>query len=288
MNLDNIRKVDFHMHTTASDGTDTPAELLFKIKESGIDLFAITDHDTSLGCVDMMKTLKDDDPKFISGIEFSCKDEMGKYHILGYNYDLYGDAITDVINLGHQYRMNKVYARLEFLKEKYGFVFQDEDVEKLLSYNNPGKPHIGNMIVEYGYAKSKDEAITKYINNCNFKSRYLSPNEVIQAILESDGIPVLAHPFYGDGDQIIVGNEMEERLKRLMSFGLKGVEAYYSGFSIKLQNEMLLYAKKYHLYITAGSDYHGTNKLVQLGDTNLTDLHEGDENVKRFVQALKD
>ncbi|MBE5958024.1 MAG: PHP domain-containing protein [Lachnospiraceae bacterium] len=286
MDLCNITKVDFHMHTIASDGTDSPTELLLKVKEAGLDLFAITDHDTSLGCIEMIKTLGCDDPKFVSGIEFSCQDENGKYHILGYNYDLYCDAIQDTINLGHQYRMEKLYARLDFLNKTYGFIFSDEDIENLLKNHNPGKPHIGNMMVKYGFAKSKDEAITQYINNCTYKSQYISPRRAIQAILDSKGIPVLAHPFYGNGEQLIVGKEMEERLNRLIKMGLKGVEAYYSGFSNKLQNQMIVYANKYNLYITAGSDYHGRNKLVQLGDTNLNNIQEGDEAIRRFIQAL--
>jgi hypothetical protein len=93
---------------------------------------------------------------------------------------------------------------------------------------------------------------------------------VIEGILASGGVPVLAHPSYGSGDDLFVGEEMEERLRRLMALGLQGVEACYSGFTAKLRGELLGYSEKYGLYVTAGSDYHGTNKLVTLGTTGLT------------------
>ena len=103
------------------------------------------------------------------------------------------------------------------------------------------------------------------------KSEYVRPEEAIKAILDSGGIPVLAHPFFGSGDQLIVGEEMEERLKHLLKYNLKGIECFYSGFTPKLIKQALDFASKYNLYVTAGSDYHGKNKLVELADTGYED-----------------
>ena len=96
-------------------------------------------------------------------------------------------------------------------------------------------------------------------------------------------MPVLAHPFYGSGDQLILGMEMEERLQKLIRFGLEGAEAYYSGFTDKLTRIMLGLAEKYNLYVTAGSDYHGTNKLVRIGETGLEQTSERPENLKIII-----
>ena len=101
-------------------------------------------------------------------------------------------------------------------------------------------------------------------------------------------MPILAHPIYGDGDDLIMGAEMEERLLRLMEFGIKGVEAYYSGFTRKMQAEMLGYADKYDLLVTAGSDYHGTNKLVVLGDNGLGNVAEAHPGLHRFLEEVGD
>lgn len=280
-------KIDLHMHSAVSDGSDTPEEIISKVKNAGIALFSLTDHDAVKGCGIIRGLLKDGDPGFICGSEFSCKDELGQYHILGYGYDPESDAINALVEKGHSLRMNKVKARLEFIKDKFGFVFPEEEIRKLLSMDNPGKPHIGNLMVQYGYAKSRGEAIKDYIDQLHVKSQYLRPEEAITGILESGGIPVLAHPFYGSGDQLILDNEMKNRLERLVGFGLKGVEAFYSGFSPKLIEHMLGFADYYHLYVTAGSDYHGKNKLEALGDTGMNANSRLVPGMERFFEDVK-
>jgi len=249
-------------------------------------MFALTDHDAIIGCKTILGCLSGGDTLFITGSEFSCKDDYGKYHILGYNYDPDGKSIGDVVDLGHGYRMEKVTARLDFIKDTFGFDFSPEDIDALLALNNPGKPHIANLMVRYGYAESKEDAFDKYLNKLRFKDQYVRPEEAIRGILGSGGIPVLAHPPYGDGDQLILGDEMEERLKRLMNFGIKGVEGFYSGFTPKLCQMMLGLAEKYDLYVTAGSDYHGKNKLIALGDNNLPEKSEWPEGLTRFIDDV--
>lgn len=279
-----IGKIDLHMHTTVSDGTDTPEALIEAVKTAGISLFAVTDHDAVKAAKIIPPLLCGKNLKFLSGVEFSCKDEFGKYHILGYGFDPNHAAIQKVVDYGHSLRMKKLLARLEFLKTEFGFSFPQEEINHLCALDNPGKPHIGNLMVAYGYAKTKEEAISQYINRVHFKNEYVRPEQAISGILASGGIPILAHPFYGSGNELILGEEMEERLCRLKEFGLQGLEAFYSGFSLKLQNEALSLAKKHKLYVTAGSDYHGTNKLVRLGDTGLDETIDYPLELLRFLE----
>ncbi len=279
-------KIDLHMHTTVSDGSDKPREIIANVREAGIGLFSVTDHDAVKGCRIIRRALKEGDPRFINGAEFSCKDEEGKYHILGYNYKPFSRHILGIVDLGHTYRINKVRARLEFIKNEFGFDFPDWEIKKLFEMDNPGKPHIGNLMVKYGYAQDRKQAIKEFIDQMKFKTEYVRPEEAIEGILKAGGIPVLAHPSYGSGDQIIIGDEMDQRLRHLMDFGLQGVEAYYSGFSKKLTDQMLDFAVKYDLYVTAGSDYHGKNKLVPLGDTGYFDSNDIPEGMFRFLKAV--
>ena len=151
------KKIDLHIHTTVSDGTDTPEELLQKVKDAGIELFSVTDHDAVKASTIIPDLLKEGDPAFVCGAEFSCKDEEGKYHILGYDYDPSSESILKLVDMGHTYRINKVRARLDFLKDQFHFRFSDEDLKKLFAMDNPGKPHIANMMVRYGYTKTKEE-----------------------------------------------------------------------------------------------------------------------------------
>lgn len=276
--------IDLHMHSTVSDGTDTPEELLQRVREAKITLFALTDHDAVKGCGMIRKALRAGDPVLLNGVEFSCRDEEGKYHILGYGYDPESEAIRETVEAGHQMRIRKVEARLDYLRTVLGISFPEEESRRLLALDNPGKPHIGNLMVKYGYAKTKDQAIREYISRIRIHSEYLRPEQAIQGILRGGGIPVLAHPAFGSGEQLILGEEMDRRLHRLTEYGLMGLEGFYSGFSPEQRAETLAFAEKYHLYVTAGSDYHGNNKRVCLGNTGLDQAECMPEGLQRFLE----
>ena len=280
-------KIDLHMHSTISDGTDTPKGILEIVRREGIGLFSVTDHDAiQVGC-EMPEHLKPDDPDFIRGVEFSCRDQDGRYHILGYGYDPEKPGIREVVEKGHQFRMGKTRARIEFLQKVFGFEFPEEDLEELFSLANPGKPHIANMMVRLGYAETKESAIHDFIDRRRFANVYIAPREAIEGILQSGGIPVLAHPVYGSGDELIMGGELDQRIRFLMGFGLAGVEGFYSGYTVKMQEQVLSLAEKYDLYVTAGSDYHGSNKLVEPADHGLTDMARAPEGLQRFLQDVE-
>ena len=116
------------------------------------------------------------------------------------------------------------------------------------------------------------------------RSESLRPEQAIQGILRGGGIPVLAHPIFGSGSQLIVGDEMDRRLSKLTEYGLMGLEGFYSRFSPEQQAETLRFAEKYRLCVTAGSDYHGTNKQVNLGDTGLDQLQCMPEGLRGFLE----
>ena len=286
--MDIPQKIDLHMHSAVSDGSDSPAQLLAEARSAGLGLFALTDHDAVKGCLQLRELLEPGDALFLSGVEFSCRDGEGKYHILGYGYDPLSPAILGLVEFGHSLRMKKIHARLAFLEREFGFVFPEEEKRRLLARDNPGKPHIGNLMVKLGYAESKEQAIREYINKLSLRDDFIRPEQAIRGILAAGGIPVLAHPFYGDGDQLILGQEMDRRLRRLMDFGIRGVEAFYSGFSEKMTGEMLVLAERYDLLVTAGSDYHGKNKLISLGDTGLEDASQGPAGLLRFFAEVRD
>ena len=262
--------IDLHMHSTVSDGTDAPEALPGIMRSAGIALFSVTDHDAIKTAGMIRGALTDGDPAFIPGVEFSCGDGNGKYHILGYGFDPDDKAIRRVVDYGHNIRMGKVRERLGMLDAMFGIRFPGRDVNELLHLDNPGKPHIANLLIKYGYSGSIREAMREYIDPLRITEAHVSPKEAIAGIAAAGGVAVLAHPFFGSGDELIIGDEMDKRLARLKGYGLEGIEAYYSGFSSKLINEALYLADRYDLLITAGSDYHGSNKLVKPADTGLT------------------
>jgi len=135
--------VDMHMHSTASDGSDRVPELVRKIQQLGITTFALTDHDTIRGALEMEK-LVPDGIRFIRGIEFSCKTEVAKCHILGYNYDPEQAGFPDFVAEAYAVRIHKTHNRLSYLEKEYGFVFTDGEKEEQLK--NPGKLQLKKLL----------------------------------------------------------------------------------------------------------------------------------------------
>ena len=281
------------MHSTWSDGTDSPKELLDRVIRAGIDFFSITDHDEYRGGRELILQIKkrkisETMPHFVSGAEFSCRDEKGKYHVLGYAYEIKSDAIQKLMEEVHEVRIQKVTNRIRFLKEEYGFTFTDKEFDTLMRHHNPGKPHIARLMKRHGYAKSITDAIENYLNHYHGSEKRIHPEEAIEAILAAGGIPVLAHGPFGDGEQDLDRKEMTARVERLREAGLMGVEAYYSGYAEVHQDMMLDLAERYGMLVTAGSDYHGGNKLVRLGNTGPAYPAEVNERLKPFfAEAMK-
>ena len=179
-----MEKIDLHMHTTISDGTDTPLEIIDAVRSAGMDLFSVTDHDAISACGTIRQILADGDPGFISGIEFSCRDEYGKYHILGYGYDSEAGAIRSIVEKGHNMRIEKTGTRLEKLRNAFGISFSEEDVRWLYANHNPGKPHIAKLMKKLGYVDSISDAFDKYLNHLGVPAVYIRPEEAIEAIRE--------------------------------------------------------------------------------------------------------
>ena len=280
-----IPRIDLHMHTVFSDGTDTPETLLPCVREAGLVFFSVTDHDAIGACEAIRALLKPGDPRFLPGVEFSCQDGLGKYHILGYGYDPASDAIGGVVRLGHEYRMEKLGKRLRMLRDRFHIVFPESDERALYALPNPGKPHIARLMVQYGHAGSIRQAFETVLNRLTVPDLYVRPEEAIKGVLGAGGIPVLAHPCFGDGDQLILGQSLNDRVERLMRFGLMGLEGYYSGYTEKLRQEVLALADRHDLYVTAGSDYHGANKMIRLGDVGFPD---GDRPVPALLRFIGD
>lgn len=261
-----LSRIDLHMHSTVSDGTDAPLTLLKKVREAGLLYFSLSDHDAIEGNQEILSSLKEGDPQFLTGVEFSCKDELGKYHILGYGFDPDHEDIQKVVKAGHDIRITLLHERLEFLKENYHITFSKEEIDELFALKNPGKPHMAALLVRTGHAHGKKEAFENFLNKIPNKDRYTHPKAAIDAILRSGGIPVLAHPFYGTSTEWITSADLNARVSHLKELGLMGLEAFHSRFSAENAKEILELSQKYDLFVTAGSDYHGDNKKVKIGE----------------------
>ena len=258
--------IDLHTHSTASDGTDTPLQLIENVKAAGIKVFALTDHDTVAGTETLLKN-PPEGVTFIPGIEFSCQMDTGKCHILGYCNDTAHPAFQAALRQGAALREGKLNLRLDFLRNR-GITFPAEELDRLLQIPGVGKPHLGNLMVKYGYAASLTEAIRDIINLCPTPSSRIPAKTAVNAILASGGMPVWAHPLGGEGEKEASLEQFGKMLVELTDYGIMGLECWYSRYPAPVCERLTVTAQDHGLLISGGSDYHGTNKNIALGTLN--------------------
>lgn len=264
--------IDFHLHTKASDGSDSVLQLLETISHADILAFSVTDHDTMEGALEM-ENLVPDDIHYIRGIEFSCITPHQKCHILGYDFDPTDAAFLNALNLGIKLRQEKLYRRLDFFKEHFGFELTKEESDWLFSIKSPGKPHFGKLFVDRGMAPDIRTAIEQYVKKCPDGNDRIESSIAIQAILHAGGVPVWAHPLGGEGEKRLTRKDFCLQLEALISYGIRGMECFYSRYE---QDDILFLteqAAKHNLLVSGGSDYHGKNKPnLHIGKLNAEDM----------------
>ena len=256
--------IDLHIHTTASDGSDSPDILAEKIAAAGLRLFSVTDHDTIDGALSMV-SLVPEGVRYIPGVEFSCWDPAGKCHILGYGCDPKNPAFRDALEEGQRLRLEKMRLRVQRLQQNFGVVLTDAEAQWLWSRKSPGKPHLGEILLKRGMADNIDEAIQTYLKNVPGRDR-IDAKTAVEAILCSGGVPVWAHPLGGEGEKRLTPEKFETLLRTLMDYGIRGLECRYSRYTAEEAEFLERKARAHGLLITGGSDYHGTNKRgIDLG-----------------------
>lgn len=251
--------VDLHIHTTASDGSDSPALLLRNLKKAGITTFSITDHDTIDGALEMEK-LVTEEFRFIRGIEFSCETPAGKCHILGYHFDPSDEVFQSALAEGAALRQEKLRERLAFLEETLNIRFTEPELAWIYSQKSPGKPHFGKLLVDRGIAATINEAIQFYINPHKPRRDRIDGSTAVAAILHAGGIPVWAHPLGGEGEKQLNKAQFAAQLDYLMVQGIQGLECHYSRYETSDRELLVEQAQAHNLLISGGSDYHGANK----------------------------
>lgn len=248
---------DLHIHTTASDGSDTPGALAGKL--AGLALFSVTDHDTIEGALEMA-ALVPDGVKYLMGVEFTCITPAGKCHILGYNYDPSCPQFRAALNEGRQLRLDKLRRRLDRLKTEFGIELTEAELLGLQNQNSPGKPHLGRILVDRGLASNLDEAIGRYLKKDPPGRDRIEAKTAVEAILAAGGFPVWAHPLGGEGEKRLSEEKFEALFAHLLDCGIRGLECRYSRYGREEREFLLARASSAGLVPTGGSDYHGINK----------------------------
>lgn len=250
--------VDLHVHSTKSDGSYTPSELVTYALEKGLTAFALTDHDTTDGIDEALKAAEGKPIEVIPGIEFSSEYEGKDIHIVGlyidYQSDFFKRRLVNFVN-GRIIRNKEMCRRLT----EHGMPVTYEELTSEFPDSVITRSHYAKYLLNHGYTKSLKEAFDRYIGDncpCFVPRKKITPMRAVEIILKAGGIPILAHPIlYHMSDA-----RLEKLVATLKDMGLLGIEAVYSTYSPSEERQMRALAAKYDLCISGGSDFHGNAK----------------------------
>jgi hypothetical protein len=261
-----MSKYDLHIHSSASDGHYSPAEIVQMAAKAGLSVMALTDHDTVDGIIPALTAAREfPSLMLIPGVELSTDTNGGEVHVLGYFID-YKDAefkvSLDRMRNSRAVRAEKMVVKLNEL----GCKIEMDRVKEIAGTGALGRAHVAQALLEKGYIGSFKDAFSKYIGHgcpAYISREKLTPTEAVQLILKAKGLPVLAHPF--------TTNNPEETVKELKAAGLVGMEVYYAGYLPAETGLLHTISQKYGLIPTGGTDYHGIDATsdIYLGSTDV-------------------
>ena len=262
-------RIDLHIHTTASDGTFTPEEIVREASRLGLAAVAITDHDTAAGYARAAAEGEKCGLEVVPGIEISTKFRSA-VHILGYYIDVDSPALEEVLEWMHRDREERNVKLCAMLRASG----VDIDIERMHARFGDlvGRPHFAEIMIENGMARDMNDAFERLLNKNKpyFIPRQFLPIErSIEIIREAGGTAVLAHPFQYRLDDAA----LRELIEHCMASGLEGIECRYSGYDARMCAYLESLAAEYGLVRTGGSDFHGTIKSDILLGTGKGELN---------------
>lgn len=264
--------VDLHLHTTCSDGSHTPTEIVRMTAEAGMRAISICDHDALDGTDEAMAAGREYGVEVISGVELSVVwGEYNDIHLLGYGFDHHHQELCASLESFRQFRRNRnvmIVERVnERLIEQQRTPLDVADVQRRAA-GTIGRPHIAMALIDHGHVRTTEEAFQKYLVPCNVPKRLFPLDEAIVMIHAAGGVAVLAHPpFISPQRSVLL--ELFDTFRKL---GLDGIEAYNSGSSNADIDWTITAAVQRGLLVTGGSDFHGQSKgdiVIGKGRGNL-------------------
>ncbi|MHB1000194.1 MAG: PHP domain-containing protein [Armatimonadota bacterium] len=261
--IEDRKSADLHVHTTASDGTESPEQVVEQAYNAGLAAIGIADHDTIEGVRSALETGERTGIIVVPGVEINTDCGANELHMLGYFIDINSNVLQEHLVYLRDQRMNRGQKIVDRLNQ-IGININMDRVRELAAGGAIGRPHIARAMVEAGYVSSVNSAFGKYLvrGTPAYVERYkLTPVEAIQIIRDSGGVAVMAHPGSSHNDDLIPD---------LVNAGMKGIEAYHTDHSSHQRKHYLKVAKKYNLVATGGSDYHGPNMMKMIPIGNVT------------------
>ncbi len=280
--------IDLHTHTTCSDGTDSPRELVNKAIAQGLEVLGISDHDTTSGWDEATQTLRGT-LKLALGAEISCLTNDGiSVHMLGMLFDPLHVEMQQVLEETRDGRLPRMRKMIEKMRSE-GMDISIEDVVSAMPEGaTMGRPHLADALVAKKIVKSRDEAFVELLHNdSRFYVSHAAPTpvEAISLIRRAGGVAVIAHPFASHRGEILKVEDFSE----LVSAGLNGIEVDHRDQNPDERAMLRVIARELNLVVTGSSDYHGTGKLNSLAENHTSreqwEKLEAQANARRVVTA---
>ncbi len=250
--------IDLHTHSTASDGTFSPTELVLAAKTAGLDALALTDHDTTFGLAEALAAGREAGVEVIPGCELSVTWERGEIHLLGLWLPEQPKQLTQTMDKLIRYRHDRNHIIIDKLNA-LGVEITYDEVKALAGDGSVGRPHISQALLQGGYVSSVQEAFDRYLGSTGTAyapKKILTPEQGVTLLKEEGATVILAHPLLLGLDD----TALEKLVRGLMEFGLDGLEAYYSEHPPQVTRNYLAMAERLGLGVSGGSDFHGTVK----------------------------
>jgi hypothetical protein len=256
-------RIDLHTHSNASDGTDSPAELVRNAAESGLDVVALTDHDTVSGHAEAVAALPTG-LALVRGAELSCRVEGISMHMLAYLFDPEEAEFARERELVRNDRFRRAEAIVQRCRE-LGAPISWERVREIAGDGSVGRPHVASALVEAGVVESVDAAFSEeWLANggrADVRKRETDPFEALRLVRGAGGVAVFAHPGAAKRGRTV----SEETIGRLAEAGLAGIEVDHADHDAETRERLRGVARESGLVVTGSSDYHGGRKAIRLG-----------------------
>lgn len=259
-----MKQIDLHVHSSISDGTDSPTELVNLAIKKGLSAFALTDHDTVDGVDEAIAAAENTELKVIPGVELSTHFDKSEIHIVGLFLDYKNPELAHFLRVQRESRINRNIQVCQKFTE-IGIPMTYEKILEIYGNVSITRAHFADYLVNNGYTGDRNEAFDRYLSPgkpCYVKRHKVDPKDAIGIIHAAGGIAILAHPIlYHLGK-----TQMESLVSYCCENGLDGIEAIYSTYKMGDELYIKRIAKEHNLLISGGSDYHGKNKPhIQLG-----------------------
>ncbi|MFI9614714.1 PHP domain-containing protein [Streptomyces sp. NPDC052023] len=257
-------RIDLHTHSTASDGTDTPAELVRNAAAAGLDVVGLTDHDTTRGHAEAIEALPEG-LTLVTGAELSCRIDGIGMHMLAYLFDAGEPALLAERELVRDDRVPRAKGMIAKLNE-LGVPVTWEQVARIAGAGSVGRPHVASALVELGVVASVSDAFTQDWladgGRAYVEKHETDPFEAIRLIKGAGGVAVFAHPGAAKRGRTVP----EPAIAELAAAGLDGIEVDHMDHDPDTRARLRGLAKELGLLVTGSSDYHGSRKTVTLGE----------------------